>query len=199
MIVIVTMKLYTKTGDDGSTGLVGGQRLGKDSTRVEACGAVDALNSAIGMAATTCQHTQISAILKIIQNRLFELGTDLMTLCQADVHGATPETEYRLKEIDVSYAEKTIDQISRQLPPMNYFVLPGGSELAARLHVARTTCRLAERRIVTLSRTEAVNHHSLIYLNRLSDLLFALARWANQLEGVEDIPWVSDRNHHHAD
>lgn len=185
----MTIKLYTKTGDDGSTGLAGGERQGKDSARVEACGSVDALNSAIGLAAAASQHSELSACLQLIQNRLFELGTDLMTLCGPDTQTAA-RPEIRIRADEVVEVEQTIDRVSEKLAPMNSFILPGGSELAARLHVARTACRLAERRVVALSREEKVNRHILIYLNRLSDLLFAMARWANQLEGVQDIPWT---------
>lgn len=181
------MKLYTKSGDDGTTGLVTGQRIKKDTPRVEACGGVDELNSAVGLAVAACRDIQLKAVLATVQKRLFEVGADLMT--PQDQVGQAAGAVVRLGPDRITEAERAIDTISQQLPPVAHFILPGGSELAARLHTARTACRLAERRVVALSHHEPVNRHVVVYLNRLSDLMFAMARRANQLEGVPDVAW----------
>lgn len=182
------MKLYTKTGDDGSTGLVHGQRASKDCPRIEACGAIDHLNSVVGMAVVVCRHQGLSAVLRRVQNRLFDLGADLMTIANEGKESAGEAR--RIGPSQITEAERQIDDASAHLPPLDQFILPGGCELAARLHVARTACRLAERRAVALARQETVCSHLVVYLNRLSDLLFALARRANQLEGVDDVVWT---------
>ena len=188
------MKLYTKSGDDGSTGLYSGQRVGKDCARVEACGAVDELNSALGLAGAPSEHEEISTILLGVQHLLIDMGADLATLA-APAPGAAskgkPRVVPRITADHVSRIEGQIDQIDGKLEPLRQFILPGGCEFAARLHVARTACRYAERRCVALARSEQVNTHVLVYLNRLSDLLFALARRANQLEGVADVIWLA--------
>ncbi len=185
------MRLYTKTGDDGTTGLVTGGRVGKDTLRVEACGAVDELNSAIGLADAACAHEEISQVLCGVQHRLFDLGADLMTVAdeKSGGGGEAPAIAWRIGPEQVREAEAQIDAVCERLPELRQFILPGGCELAARLHMARTACRLAERRCVALGRGEKVNHDAVVYLNRLSDLLFALARLANQLEGVQDVTW----------
>lgn len=190
------MKLYTKSGDDGSTGLYSGQRVGKDCARVEACGAVDELNSALGLAGAACTHEEISTIVLGVQHLLIDMGADLATLAAPGSGGASdaaPKDKERvvprITADHVSRIEQQIDAVDGKLAPLRQFILPGGSELAARLHMARTACRYAERRCVALARGEQVNTYVLIYLNRLSDLLFALARRANQLEGVADVIW----------
>jgi len=190
MIHSITMKLYTKTGDDGTTSLVNGQRVGKDCLRVEACGAIDALSSDIGLAAAACKPTDLLEILRTIQFQLFELNADLMTPSDTGKNQPATASKSRLDPSAIPQIEQTIDTICSTLEPMKWFILPGGSELAARLHVARTTCRLAERRAIALGRAEPISHHGLVYLNRLSDLLFAMARRANKLEGTADIPWM---------
>lgn len=178
------MELYTRRGDDGTTQLFGGQRVNKDDLRVETNGCVDELNSSIGLARCACAHEQLTAILRDVQDRLFELGTDL----------ATPEGQStampRIGGPHVETAEDQIDAVCQPLPELENFVLPGGSDLAARLHLARSVCRRAERLAVKLARQETINTHALIYLNRLSDLLFAMARRANQLEQIDDVPWT---------
>lgn len=171
------MKLYTKTGDDGTTGLTGGKRIAKDAPRMIAIGTVDELNAHLALAAAASNHESITSILTALQSRLFELGADL-----AD-HAST-----RIGESEVEQAEQWIDQATEPVAALQCFILPGGSELAARLHVARAVARRAERTCVTLKDQRAV-----VYLNRISDLMFALARWANHLEGVEDVPWISER------
>ena len=175
------MKIYTKTGDDGSTGLFGGQRVPKDSLRVEAYGTLDELNSHLGLAV---------AALLLLQARIFEAGADMAT-----PRAATKSTANvtRIQTEHIAEAEAMIDAAWEKCEPMRTFILPGGSELSARLHVARTVSRRAERLTVALSRSEDLGPDLVIYLNRLSDLLFALARWANVLEGVSDVPWVSGR------
>jgi len=185
------MKLYTKSGDDGSTGLYSGQRVGKDCARVEAYGAIDELNSALGLAGAACAHEEISTLLRGAQNLLIDMGADLATLTDPEAVTKGKEREApRITADHVKGIEWQIDEIDGKLEPLRQFILPGGCELAARLHVARTVCRGAERRCVALARGEQVNTHVLVYLNRLSDLLFALARRANQLEGVADVVWL---------
>ena len=178
------MKLYTRTGDDGSTGLFGGQRLGKEDLRVEAYGTADELNSALGLAAAACSFDEISSIINLLQRRLFDLGADLCTPNATEV-----QQPVRIEPQHVAELEKMIDQISAQLPPLTSFVLPGGTELSARLHQSRAICRRAERRIVALARNEPIGDHVLPFMNRLSDLLFVLARRANQLAEIDDTPW----------
>ena len=182
------MKLYTKSGDDGSTGLYSGQRVGKDCARVEACGAVDELNSALGLAGAACAHEEISTVVLGVQYLLIDMGADLATLIDPDAQGKKKSVP-KITTEHVSQIEGQIDEVDGKLAPLRQFILPGGCELAARLHVARTACRHGERRCVALARGEQVNTHVLVYLNRLSDLLFALARRANQLEGVADVVW----------
>ena len=180
------MKLYTKTGDDGSTGLLGGQRVSKDSFRVQVCGTVDELNSMVGLTAVACRFEEIESILRTLQNRLFELGADLATPIAPDKN-ATHKPHIGPEQ--VQEAEQIIDRVCEPTEPLSHFVLPGGSELAARLHLARAVCRRTERLCVALAKAEPVGEHVVSYLNRMSDLLFALARRANQLEGVKDVPW----------
>lgn len=181
-------KLYTRTGDDGSTGLFGGDRVAKDDPRVEAYGTVDELNSVVGLARCACEGDELAAILDAIQPRLFDLGADLCT--PSDSPHADKIARFGQRHIDE--LEQFIDATCASLPPMKHFVLPGGSELAARLHIARTVCRRAERLVITLERAEPSHGFNVRYLNRLSDLLFAMARRANQLAGVDDVPWTPD-------
>ena len=173
------MNLYTRKGDDGTTGLYGGPRVDKDHPRIEACAAVDELNSELGLAAAGCQFDELTSIIHAIQHDLFDVGGNLCG-------GPCAITKQHAEKL-----ERIIDQICEQLPELHGFILPGGTELAGRLHVARTICRRAERRIVTLSHQSKVEQQVLIYLNRLSDLLFAMARRANQLANVEDVIWAS--------
>lgn len=186
------MKLYTRTGDDGMTGLFGGQRVSKDDLRIEACGAVDELNATLGLALVVCRDEHLANILQAIQCRLFEIGADLSTpRSSADVEDMPGAL--RVEDLHVEELERWIDEVCALLPEMKSFILPGGSELAARLHLARTTCRRAERRCVALNRHGPITPAVMVYLNRLSDLLFALARRANQIEGIADVPWISGR------
>jgi len=182
------MNIYTKTGDDGTTGLYGGRRIAKDSLRVQAMGSVDELNSQIGLAMVSCDDEQLGSILKELQQDLFTFGANLAT--PADQQNEAQKQMPRIGEAQGSKLEQYIDQLWAPLEPMKHFVLPGGGLLAARLHVARAVCRRAERDCLALSRTEQINAALLVFLNRLSDLLFAAARRANQIEGIADIPWV---------
>lgn len=187
------MKLYTKSGDDGSTGLYGPMRVGKDHPRIETYGTVDELNAWIGMCASACDCSdkaehRMREILSSIQSRLFDLGADLATPQGASTAMSVP----RINERHVAEAEGFIDEIDGANTPLSAFVLPGGSELAARLHVARTVCRRGERLLVALGRNEDLGPYPIQYLNRLSDLLFAMARGANRVRGVDDMPWQKD-------
>jgi cob(I)alamin adenosyltransferase len=179
------MKLYTRTGDDGSTGLFGGKRVSKDAPRVDAYGTVDELNSALGLAAAACPFDELTQIIARLQPELFEIGSNLCTPAGSHNKHIPPITPAHIEAM-----EKAIDAVCAPLPPMKHFVLPGGTELASRLHMARCICRRAERLIVALGRDEPLDPLVVTYMNRLSDLLFAMSRRANQLAGVEDVPWI---------
>lgn len=189
-------KIYTKTGDDGTTGLASGGRVRKDDLRVEAYGTVDESNAAIGLCVIQAQAgagheaAAIGAVLKAIQNDLFDLGADLATPVEAGETG-----KLRVTAAQTARLEETIDRFNEKLRPLNSFVLPGGTPLAAALHVARTTVRRAERIAVALwaERTAEVSEESVRYLNRLSDLLFVLGRTANH-DGADDVLWVPGAN-----
>ncbi|MBO9125931.1 MULTISPECIES: cob(I)yrinic acid a,c-diamide adenosyltransferase [unclassified Rhizobium] len=186
-------KIYTKTGDDGTTGLVAGPRRLKDDLRVEAFGTIDEANSAIGIARLHMQGMpELDAMLMSIQNDLFDLGADLAT---PDT-GTPPEYEpLRIVESQVTRIENDIDKLNADLQPLKSFVLPGGHSAAAHLHLARTITRRAERLMVTLSRSkgEIVSAAALKYVNRLSDFLFVAARHAND-RGHADVLWVPGKN-----
>lgn len=188
MVYHVDMKLYTKRGDDGHTELIGGERVSKNHLRVCAYGAVDELNATIGLALADCDIDAINKGLITIQCRLFDLGADLATPSSAKASSS------RLKADHVSEIESQIDAATDQLEPLRNFILPGGTALAARLHIARTVCRRAERQVVALAEHESVAPIATIYLNRLADLLFALARLANAKAGVADVPWRPDQD-----
>jgi cob(I)alamin adenosyltransferase len=168
------MKIYTKTGDTGETGLYGGTRVPKDTVRVEACGTVDELNACIGFVRSQIQDEELDEILHRIQNELFDIGADLATL---DTHPKA--ASLRIPPTLTTALEKEIDRFEDQLPPLKNFILPGGSTGGAAIHLARTVARRAERCVVSLAKGETVNPAVLIYLNRLSDLLFVLARTVN--------------------
>jgi len=178
------MTIYTKTGDTGDTSLFGGQRVPKDALRIEAYGTVDELNSMLGLALAEGPADEMRAALLEIQSQLFTLGADLAT-----PRSVTRKEIRRIEARDSTWLEKEIDRFDAALKPLRTFVLPGGSPLAARLHLARTICRRAERVVVRLSRNEDVGEGMTMYLNRLSDLLFVLARRANQDARVPEIPW----------
>jgi len=180
------MKIYTKTGDEGETGLWGGLRVAKDTIRVHAYGTVDECNAAIGVARASHLVPQLDAMLETIQNQLFVVGADLAT-------PGTADNIPRIGENDVATVEAAIDELEGTLPALTQFILPGGSMAAAQLHMARTICRRAERYVVTLAREEACNPIISVYLNRLSDFLFVIARAANHSLQVADVPWQSPR------
>jgi cob(I)alamin adenosyltransferase len=180
------VKIYTKTGDAGETGLFGGARISKASARVEAYGDVDELNSVLGVArAEGTPDDALDVLLGGIQSRLFDLGAEIANAKGKDL--GIP----LVAEDDVVHLEDAIDRAEEDLAPLRTFVLPGGTRLSAHLHLARTVCRRAERRIVALGAAEGPLRGEVIrYLNRLSDLLFVLARHANHRAGVADVPWT---------
>ena len=175
-------KIYTKTGDDGTTGLGDGTRVPKDSARVGAYGTVDELNSAIGIVLAQEIPAPIREALTQIQHDLFDLGGELCIPGMAMVH-----------EADVERLEQTLDGFNADLPPLKDFILPGGGMAAACCHLARTVCRRAEREVVTLSRSETVRSEAVRYLNRLSDLLFVLSRVLARASGHGEVLWQHER------
>ena len=179
------MKIYTKTGDDGDTGLFGGERVSKASARVEAYGTVDELNAALGVARAASPGDAIDAVLASAQRDLFTLGAELATVPGKEATlGIT-----LLGADDVAALEHAIDASEAVLPPLKTFVLPAGTPAAAALHLARTVCRRAERAVVGLPDEARARAELVVYLNRLSDLLFSLARQANHRAGVADVAW----------
>lgn len=179
-------RIYTRTGDAGTTGLGDGSRIDKDAFRLEALGAVDEANAAIGLARLAASG-ETDAMLDRIQNDLFDLGADLCVPERADEEGP----HLRIVAAQVERLEREIDAMNEQLAPLNSFVLPGGTPLAAELHLARTIVRRAERDMVALAKAETVGAPALAYINRLSDHLFVLARLAN---GGQDVLWVPGKN-----
>lgn len=184
--------VYTKTGDDGTTGLVGGQRAPKDSARIEAYGTVDELNAAVGLVRTALGSSRSGArlepILRRIQNELFNLGGEL----------ATPDEVRRARmpaiaERHIEALEHEIDELNEGLPELRSFVLPGGGEVSARLHLARTVCRRAERCTITLGRGESIGAYAVMYLNRLSDAFFVFGRYAAQTDGEAEPLWEPEK------
>jgi len=181
-------RVYTRQGDRGETGLVGGQRVPKDSPRIEAYGTVDELNTFVGAARATIaadpRLAALTAILLRVQHELFNLGSILATLPD-DVHPRQP----RVTDLEVAQLEKEMDAMNEDLPPLRSFVLPGGSRVDAELHIARTVCRRAERACIALGRVESVPPEAIRYLNRLSDAFFVWARWAARATGASETLW----------
>lgn len=180
------MKIYTKTGDQGETGLLGGVRVRKDDPRIETLGSIDELNAAIGLALTASLPKIASDTLSRVQSELFDLG--------AGIASAGTGSTMQIPQITLAHIERleaAIDATDGQLPSLQNFILPGGSLAAAQLHFSRSVCRHAERQLVQLSTQVPIANESIVYLNRLSDLLFVLARVANMEEGIADIPWKS--------
>jgi cob(I)alamin adenosyltransferase len=181
-------RIYTKGGDRGETSLAGGQRLPKDSRRIEAYGTVDELNSFVGAACLTCGELpatgELAEILKRVQHELFNLGSILATRPE-DVHPRQP----RVTEAEVRQLESEIDRMNAELPALRSFVLPGGCRANVELHVCRTVCRRAERICVTLAREEEIPPEVVRYLNRLSDAFFVWSRWASHRLGVPEVLW----------
>ncbi len=180
------MKIYTKTGDKGETGLIGGTRVLKSSLRVEAYGEVDELNAVLGCIRAKVTDEKIREILLVIQRDLFAIGAQL-----ADPRGRVEKTAEKVavNEGRVRELEGIIDRQEAILPPLRSFILPGGTEGGALLHLARAVCRRAERRMVALSQETSLPPVLIVYINRLSDLLFTLARAVNREAGIEEIPW----------
>lgn len=185
-------KIYTRTGDDGTTALFGGPRVGKTHPRLEAYGTVDETNAHIGLALSFVGHDtavkQVRPILERIQRTLFTLGADLAT--PEETQSPVP----RIQQSHTQQVEEDIDALSQELPPLEHFILPGGTKGASCLQVARTTCRRAERLTVAAAELEPINEEAIRYLNRLSDLLFVLARTLNRTAGVEDVQWLSSND-----
>jgi len=182
----MTMKIYTRTGDQGMTGLWGGLRVRKDAVRVDVYGTVDECNAAIGTARAAGVDADLDGTLAQLQNLLFVLGADLATPGEAtNIPRVIPD--------DVATLEQLIDRHEAELTPLRQFILPGGAMAAAQLHLARTICRRAERLAVTLDAVEPLGPAVLVVLNRISDLLFVLARVANARAGRADVPWQNPR------
>jgi cob(I)alamin adenosyltransferase len=189
---IALNRIYTKRGDAGETSLAGGQRILKDSLRIEAYGTVDELNSFAGLANVSCQEQcgqdprmgLLAAILRRVQHELFNLGSILATRPE-DVH----PKQARITMAEIEQLEREIDAMNEDLPPLRSFVLPGGTRLNAELHVARTVCRRAERLVVALAREDSVPPEAIQYLNRLSDAIFVWSRWANFVLRVPELLW----------
>lgn len=182
-------KLYTRTGDDGTTRLGAGTEVSKDSLRVEAYGTVDELNACIGYAASVGVCGRLSVELKALQNQLFDLGGDLATPASEQPEFHVPRIEAR----HVEALEGLIDELTEAVGPLENFILPGGSPGAAVLHVARTVCRRAERRIIALGREEDIGEQMVPYVNRLSDALFVMSRFENMQSGVSEPLWEPGR------
>jgi cob(I)alamin adenosyltransferase len=183
------MKIYTKGGDKGETGLFGGERVSKNSARIEAYGTIDELNSFIGQAITEVKSNDVKDLLNTIQNQLFTVGSDL----------ATPRSEknekYQIPRVPKEFfenIENQIDKFESELEPLKNFILPGGGKAAAILNICRTVCRRAERRVVTLKSSEDIGENILIFLNRLSDLFFVLSRYENMISGIPDTIWKNE-------
>jgi cob(I)alamin adenosyltransferase len=181
-------RIYTRLGDDGGTSLAGGQRVGKDSLRIDCYGTVDELNAVVGMARDSAMQSAnlapLADILKRVQHELFNLGSILATLPE-DVH----PKQARITAAEIEQLEREIDAMNENLPPLRSFVLPGGSRINTELHLCRTVCRRAERIAVSLSRLEPVPAECIQYLNRLSDAFFVWSRWANHVSGIVEVLW----------
>jgi cob(I)alamin adenosyltransferase len=191
MAVRIT-KVYTRTGDNGETALVGGKRVPKDSARIEAYGTIDELNSIVGLARAFNEeklsdgeaHRFLDLVLRQIQDELFDLGSELATPPDFFQEGM-----YRVGEREIKKLEQTMDECQKSLEPLKSFILPGGGKLGAYLHQCRTVCRRAEREILRLSRAEELSEWPLKYVNRLSDLFFVLSRWISKQTGEEEYLW----------
>lgn len=178
------MKIYTKTGDEGKTSLFGGERVEKNHLRLEAYGTIDELNSVLGVSSSFNNDELVKKIIYEIQNSLFRVGSELAT---------PPEVKSKaivsISSEEITNIENVIDDIELKLNPLQNFILPGGSKSASFLHLARTICRRAERKIIELDLNESINPDIIVYINRLSDLLFVLARFANHLSSTPEIGW----------
>jgi cob(I)alamin adenosyltransferase len=185
-------KVYTRVGDKGETGLVGGKRVPKDSPRIDAYGTIDELNSIVGLARVFNEedldageaHQFLDRVLCQIQDELFDLGSELATPPEFFQEGM-----YRVSQKEIDRIEKLIDQCQKDLEPLKSFILPGGGRVGAYLHQCRTVCRRTEREILRLSRAEEINHDAIKYMNRLSDLFFVLSRWISKQTGEQEYLW----------
>lgn len=180
------MKIYTKTGDQGETSLFGGQRVWKDDSRIQAYGTIDELNSVIGIAISELKDEELINLLRCIQNELFTLGSDLAAPREKQ------KNELQIERVNENFwkrLENHIDKFSDEVPELKNFILPGGTKAASFLHKARTVCRRAEREVVALSKNVEIGQHIVVYLNRLSDLLFVISRVVNHRSGINDILW----------
>ncbi len=188
---IALNRIYTKGGDKGQTSLVGGQRVDKDSLRIECYGTVDELNAFVGMASVSADgpSAPLLPILRRVQHELFNLGSILATLPES-VHPKQP----RITAVEVQQLEREIDDMNAELPALRSFVLPGGSRICTELHACRTICRRAERVAVSLAREEEVPPDAIQYLNRLSDALFVWSRWANHVLNVPEVLWQPNQS-----
>ncbi len=182
--ILPCVKIYTRTGDDGTTGLLGPGRVLKSAPRVEAFGSVDELNAALGVARSLDTGVWVTTELASIQGRLFSLGAELAATATAPLANVE-----RITPGDVAALEQMIDRMESELPRLVNFILPAGHVLAAQLHLARTVCRRAERRVVALAETAPVEPLLVQYINRLADLLFVMARWCNRRAGVPEVEW----------
>lgn len=178
-------RIYTRTGDAGETGLFGGGRVGKDNARVDAYGEIDELNAALGVARSHSLEPDLDRLAQAIQEQLFTLGAVLATPVGSKSQAAIPSVNPQW----ATEMEKAIDSFDEQIPRLTRFILPGGGQAASALHLARTICRRAERRIVPLLRAGEVDPNVVVYLNRLSDLLFTMARLTNHRAGLGDVVW----------
>lgn len=178
------MKIYTKTGDEGLTGLFGGERVSKAHSRIESLGSLDELNASIGLARTAGSHPEIDAALERTQFELFDLGAELGT------PHSSPYYKESISSKEITRFEVEMDAWTEKLEPLRHFVLPGGTALAAQLHLSRTICRRTERLLVASAVENEFRAETVVYLNRLSDWLFVLARYANHIAGVPDVKWL---------
>ena len=182
------MKIYTKSGDKGETSLFGSGRVSKDDIRIECNGLIDELNSILGLALNEIKNNEIVAVINKVQNQLFDLAADLATPRK---QGKKKLNIKRINKEYYEYLEKEIDFFDSQLPELKNFILPGGSKGASCLHLARTFCRRAERKVVALKNSVDIGSDIIIYLNRLSDLFFVLARYENKFNNIPDVIWKS--------
>lgn len=181
------VRIYTKSGDRGTTGLFSGERVEKTHPRVEAYGTLDEMNSVFGVVLASNPAAEVAALLTRVQSLVFELGSDLATRPK-------PGHPRRISAEHTAWLEQEIDRMTADLPPLRAFVLPGGTPAAAHIHVARTICRRAERAALVAAASEEIPADALVFLNRLSDFLFVLARYENQLSGVDEPVWLPEKS-----
>lgn len=182
-------KIFTKTGDKGKTSLFGGKRVSKDSVHIKAIGDLDELNASLGLCGSTAKSKETQKILTLVQNALFNIGAEI---ANPDRKGKNTKRIFKLEQSNVDELEKIIDQVDSRLKPISNFILPGGTESASILHLARSITRRTERRVIELSKKEEINTVIFSYINRLSDLLFVLARNENRMASVKDKLWEKD-------